>query len=73
MKKKYFLLILLPFIFVSCAAQNKNSDSQADSRLGVEDQDDNQTARSALQQLQQTQLREQRRQMERQISEPLSG
>lgn len=74
MKNRQLLFLLLPFILISCASQSaKNADRQVDSRLGVEAEDDNQDAQSALQEQQQRQQQEQRRQIERQITDPLTA
>lgn len=74
MKNRQLLFLLLPFIFISCASQPlKNADGQVDSRLGVEAEDDNQDAQSALQRQRETQQQEQRRQIERQITDPLTA
>ncbi len=74
MPKIFLMLAVIPFLLGACAASSSHGvDPQADSQLGVEAEDQNQSANTALQQLQKMQAQEQRKQLERQITDPSSG
>ena len=69
---RLLFLILFTFVAAGCATQSHLSDTAADEKLGLVQEEKKDEAQEALSQLQELHRQEQKRNLERQITDPLS-
>ena len=74
-RRALLILLSLSLVWGSCAHRAKppqTSDLRADAKLGASSTNETEEAQRSLQEIQEKQLQEQKRQLERQITDPLA-